>query len=91
MRLLKCPNPVSMTIDFQNMIYHDRYVLVLAGRLGGKYVGDLSVRRGLPTDGTLDGPSPGAHAVMLHHDRNALVAEAVAAGQHGPLGKRARW
>lgn len=72
------------------MTYLDRYVLVLAGRLGGEDVGDLSVRGGLPTNGTLDGASPRAHTVMLHDDCNALIAEAVAAGQHSPLGKRAR-
>lgn len=73
------------------MIYLDRYVLVLTGWLGGEDVGDLSVRRGLPTNGTLDGPSPRAHTVMLHNDCDALIAEAVATGQHSPLGKRARW
>lgn len=69
----------------------DRYVLVLAGRLGCEHVGDLSVRRGLPADGTFDGSPPGAHAVLLHDDRDALVAEAVAAGQHRPLEKGRRW
>lgn len=90
MRLLKCPISGLITIDFQNLIYHDRYVLVLTGRLSGEDVGDLSVRRGLSTNGTFDGPSPRAHTVMLHDDCNALIAETVAAGQHGPLGKRAR-
>lgn len=36
----------------------DRYVLVLAGRLGGEHVRDLGVRRGLPTNGTFDGSPP---------------------------------
>lgn len=76
---------------FQNMIYLDRYVLVLTGWLGSEYVGDLSVWCGLPTNGTLDGPPPRAHTVMLHNDCDALIAEAVAAGQHGPLGEMARW
>ena len=44
--------------------------------------------RGLPTDGTFDGTPPRAHAVLLHDDGNALVAEAVAAGQHCPLKKK---
>lgn len=48
------------------------------------------MRRGLPANGTLDGPSPRAHAVLLHDDCDALVAEAVAAGQHGPLRKSER-
>lgn len=70
----------------------DWYVLVLAGRLGCEHVGDLSVRRGLPANGTFDGSPPGAHAVLLHNDRDALVAEAVAAGQNCPLekGRRSR-
>lgn len=68
----------------------DGYVLVLAGRLGGEHVGDLSVRRGLPTNGAFDGSPPRAHAVLLHNDGDALVAETVAAGQHCPLEKRVR-
>lgn len=40
---------------------------------------------GLSTDGTLNGPLPRAHAVLLHDDGNALVTEAVAACQHCPL------
>lgn len=66
----------------------DGYVLVLTGRLGGEHVGDLGVRRGLPADGAFDGPSARAHAVLLHDDCDALVAEAVATGQHCPLGKQ---
>lgn len=46
------------------------------------------MRRGLPADGAFDGPSAGAHAVLLHDDGDALVAEAVATGQHRPLGKQ---
>ncbi len=68
----------------------DRYVLVLAGRLGGEHVGDLCVGRGLPTNGTFDGTPPWAHAVLLHNNGNALITEAVAAGQHCPLEKRER-
>lgn len=48
------------------------------------------MRRGLPTNGTFDGSPPRAHAVLLHNDGDALIAEAVAAGQHCPLEKRAR-
>ncbi len=59
--------------------YLDRYVLVLAGWLGGEHVGDLSVGRGLPANGTFDGSPPWAHAVLLHDDGDALVTEAVAA------------
>lgn len=66
----------------------DRYVLVLTGRLGGEHVGDLCVGRRLPTDGTLDGTPPGAHAVLIHDDGDALVAEAVAACEHRPLEER---
>lgn len=44
---------------------------------------------GLPADGAFDGAPPGSHAVLLQDDGDALVAEAVAAGQHCPLrGKR---
>lgn len=68
----------------------DRDVLVLAGRLCGEYIGDLSVGRGLPTNGTFDGSASGAHTVLLHNDSDALVTEAVAASQHCPLGKRTR-
>lgn len=64
-----------------------RDLLVLAGHLGGEHVRYLGVGRGLPADGTFDGSPPRAHAVLLHDDGDALVAEAVAAGQHGPLGK----
>lgn len=46
--------------------------------------------RGLPTNGALDGSSPRAHAVLLHNDGDALVAEAVAAGEHCPLEERER-
>lgn len=60
----------------------------LAGRLGGENVGDLRVGRGLPADGALDGPPTRAHAVLLQDDGDALVAEAVPTGQHGPL---AQW
>lgn len=68
----------------------DRNVLVLAGRLGGEHIGDLGVRRSLSTNGTFDGSPPRAHAVLLYNDGDALVAEAVAAGQHCPLEKRVR-
>ena len=66
----------------------DGDVLVAAGGLAGEHVGDLGVRRGLPADGALDGAAPRAHAVLLHDDGDALVAEAVAARQHRPLGPR---
>ena len=46
------------------------------------------MRRGLPADGALDGAAPRAHTVLLHHDGDALVAEAVATRQHRPLGAR---
>lgn len=46
------------------------------------------MRRGLPADGALDGPPPRAHAILLHDDGDAAVAEAVAAGQHCPLEDR---
>lgn len=62
-----------------------RDVLVLAAGLRGEHVGDFGVGRGLPADGTFDGSAPRAHAVLLHDDGDALVAEAVAAGQHRPL------
>lgn len=42
----------------------------------------------LPADGALDGAAPRAHAVLLHDDGDAAVAEAVAAGQHRPLEDR---
>lgn len=44
--------------------------------------------RGLPTNGALDGTPPGAHAVLLYDDGDALVTEAVATCQHGPLERR---
>lgn len=46
------------------------------------------MRRGLPTYGAFDGSPPRAGAVLLHDDGDALVAEAVAAGEHCPLGER---
>lgn len=66
-------------------------VLVLTGWLCGEHVGDLCVGRGLPTNGTFNGPASWAHTVLLHNDSNALVTEAVAASQHCPLRKRERW
>lgn len=46
------------------------------------------MRRGLPADGAQDGAAPRADAVLLHDDGDAAVAEAVAAGQHRPLGEQ---
>lgn len=66
----------------------DWYVLVLTGWLGGEHVRDFCVGCSLPTNGTLDGTPPWAHAVLFHNDSNTLVTEAVSTRQHGPLEKR---
>lgn len=71
--------------DPESLADLDGDVLVLAGRLGGEHIGDLGVWRGLPADGAHDGAAPRAHAVLLHDDGDAAVAEAMAAGQHRPL------
>lgn len=63
-------------------------VLVLTRRLCGEHIGDLRVGRSLPTNGALDGTPPRAHTVLLHDDGDALVTEAVATCQHGPLERR---
>lgn len=76
--------------DMKHKIYLDRNVLVLAGWLSGEHIRDLSVWCGLPTNGTFDGSPPWPEAVLLHNDRNTIIAEAVTAGQNCPLGKRGR-
>ena len=65
--------------------HFDRDFLALVCSLGGEDVGNFSVGRGLPADGTLYSPLSIANTVLLHNDRNTLVAEAVSTGEHGPL------
>lgn len=63
----------------------DRNFLVLVCSLGGKDVGNFGVGSGLPADSTLDSFLSVANTVLLHNDRDALIAETVSTGEHSPL------
>lgn len=71
-----------------NLLHLHRDVLFLAGFLRGEDIRDFFVRCVLAADGTLNGASVGAHAVLFDNNGNAFITETVPAGQDCPLGKK---
>lgn len=71
-----------------NLLHLHRDVLFLAGFLRGEDIRDFFVRRVLAADGTLNGASVGAHAVLFDNNGNAFITETVPTGQDCPLEKK---